>query len=909
MKIEKFAAPAALIAVAGLACTALATNTNETEPNDNKAGANPVVGMVSGDTITGTTTGTSTTTAGAASSDNFRIKTAPAPLGIYRHQLVITTTTAGHTGTIRGLNQTGATAAPWNGSSVGTIGTTDTTVQSTSTATTPARANVWFGFGKEEEVFYRVTGGTATTAPFVATLTDTPVTPVSGPSAIIAGPVTITTIGQTTEDTDFWLYDSNFNAILGAGCDDESTNGGGTGATAEGILTRTLTPGTYYLAVSRYNLSNNQASPCDDDFRIGSVLDFPNAVLCTSTTTTAADLDVSIGGNIVTLVGAASTGYDVKFVQFTVIPQTAPTPPVGAGNAAPGTASNCGTATSLLTVAVTPGANPATTAHTVTVDLSAIGGSSTQSFYDDGTNGDVTGGDSTFSYTATVASGTTAGAKSLPFVVASTAPDVRSSNGSMGLTVTDCPPPVPPCPAGTSVVQGTMLDSVAAVGGGNGIATNTVSGLGNINAIRVSGMAEEINEATYASELRIRVTTPAGNFYDFSFTANTAFPILDDYLSEPGLELLVPLQSGDGLWSVEAWESFDDSGVDATWHGVCVTAANVSTPPTVSNVAWSVSPISGTVGGPFSNNTSLLTANVGPGSQPASTGLAASVDLSALGGSATQAMYDDGTHGDVTGGDGVYSYAFTANGTTPVGTFATTVTASDAELRSATGSANLTVGSVTNLGALTGASAVLQADDSAIGVGEIRWFSFSLPCDVNAANTHYFDLDTDGSVISDTELALYDAAGTMLATDDDGGTGLKSLLTFGTGSGALYDGIAANGVDGAVLAAGNYYLAVGEYNSTFANGFVVTGGDAAGTFDINLHTNLSCGPVCDSIDFNHDDLFPDTADIDDFLSVFSGGPCSNDPNCGDIDFNNDDLFPDTADIDALLSVFSGGPCF
>jgi hypothetical protein len=66
--------------------------------------------------------------------------------------------------------------------------------------------------------------------------------------------------------------------------------------------------------------------------------------------------------------------------------------------------------------------------------------------------------------------------------------------------------------------------------------------------------------------------------------------------------------------------------------------------------------------------------------------------------------------------------------------------------------------------------------------------------------------------------------------------------------------------------------------------------------------------ICDSIDFNNDGLFPDTADIDDFLSVFSGGPCSNDPNCGDIDFNNDGLFPDTLDIDSLLSVFSGGAC-
>jgi hypothetical protein len=68
------------------------------------------------------------------------------------------------------------------------------------------------------------------------------------------------------------------------------------------------------------------------------------------------------------------------------------------------------------------------------------------------------------------------------------------------------------------------------------------------------------------------------------------------------------------------------------------------------------------------------------------------------------------------------------------------------------------------------------------------------------------------------------------------------------------------------------------------------------------------GSACDSIDFNNDGLFPDTQDIDDFLSVFGGGPCSNDPNCNDIDFNNDGLFPDTLDIDSLLSVFGGGDC-
>ncbi len=72
--------------------------------------------------------------------------------------------------------------------------------------------------------------------------------------------------------------------------------------------------------------------------------------------------------------------------------------------------------------------------------------------------------------------------------------------------------------------------------------------------------------------------------------------------------------------------------------------------------------------------------------------------------------------------------------------------------------------------------------------------------------------------------------------------------------------------------------------------------------------NLTISSIgCDAVDFNNDGLFPDTADIDDFLLVFSGGTCSTGL-CGDIDFNNDGLFPDTTDIDSLLSVFSGGPC-
>jgi hypothetical protein len=69
-------------------------------------------------------------------------------------------------------------------------------------------------------------------------------------------------------------------------------------------------------------------------------------------------------------------------------------------------------------------------------------------------------------------------------------------------------------------------------------------------------------------------------------------------------------------------------------------------------------------------------------------------------------------------------------------------------------------------------------------------------------------------------------------------------------------------------------------------------------------------PVCDSLDFNNDGIFPDNQDLVDLISVFAGGPCSTDPfpGCNDIDFNNDGIFPDNADITAYVIAFGGGPC-
>jgi hypothetical protein len=116
---------------------------------------------------------------------------------------------------------------------------------------------------------------------------------------------------------------------------------------------------------------------------------------------------------------------------------------------------------------------------------------------------------------------------------------------------------------------------------------------------------------------------------------------------------------------------------------------------------------------------------------------------------------------------------------------------------------------------------------------------------------------------------------------------------------------------------------------TFTGGpFDVTGTLAAGTYSVEVFAqsnartgqtpnadpmvvtitwNLDPLPACGDLDFNNDSLMPDTTDLDDFLSVFSGGPCST-GDCDSVDFNGDGLLPDSADIDAFLRVFSGGEC-
>ncbi|MEP7213874.1 MAG: DNA/RNA non-specific endonuclease [Acidobacteriota bacterium] len=72
----------------------------------------------------------------------------------------------------------------------------------------------------------------------------------------------------------------------------------------------------------------------------------------------------------------------------------------------------------LLKVTVIPATTPPSTSVTVVGNLTAIGGASNQTFFDDGTNGDVTPGDNVYSYLATVPADTAGGVKLVVAVAA-----------------------------------------------------------------------------------------------------------------------------------------------------------------------------------------------------------------------------------------------------------------------------------------------------------------------------------------------------------------------------------------------------------------------------------------------------------------------------------------------------------
>ncbi|MFO0491478.1 MAG: hypothetical protein ACK51T_03500, partial [bacterium] len=159
-----------------------------------------------------------------------------------------------------------------------------------------------------------------------------------------------------------------------------------------------------------------------------------------------------------------------------------------------------------------------------------------------------------------------------------------------------------------------------------------------------------------------------------------------------------------------------------------------------------------------------------------------------------------------------------------------------------------------------GAEAVTTRTHTVVNGNDAKWYSFAIAGEVNATNTFYVDIDTEGTGpgvaptmgnFVDTEIGLYSSIGALLGNDDDSGSDRRSALSFGSTTpvrpavptGTSVVDVARNGRNGRLIA-GTYYLAVSTYNtSDFSLTLPTTRAASTGDRVVNVRTNLP-GNAC-----------------------------------------------------------------
>ncbi len=152
-----------------------------------------------------------------------------------------------------------------------------------------------------------------------------------------------------------------------------------------------------------------------------------------------------------------------------------------------------------------------------------------------------------------------------------------------------------------------------------------------------------------------------------------------------------------------------------------------------------------------------------------------------------------------------------------------------------------------NMGVLPGDGSIVSAAGSHVA-GGLDFFEIELSAALNPAsgylNVQTYDPLTGDNM--DTEMALFDSAGILVALDDDGQAsgfgGLYSMLSFGAADPLAPGGSDANaGEDGATLAAGAYTVVVGGYDTNFEDLTIgsshiseVVGGSSEGDYGIDF---------------------------------------------------------------------------
>jgi hypothetical protein len=367
----------------------------------------------------------------------------------------------------------------------------------------------------------------------------------------------------------------------------------------------------------------------------------------------------------------------------TIVTHTAPT---GTGSATPGTVAPG--AIAKLTVNVTPGTNPTSTGITVTGDLTAIGGSSSQSFTDNG--------DNSFSYSPTVAASTADGNKSIPIAMADA--QGASSQASIALNVA------------TPFVAPSVKISQVYGGGGNSGATytNDFVELFNSGATAVDVSKWSVQEASATSSTwSVAPICPSGNCF---IQPGHYFLVWESAGTGTSVQVLPPAADAVGTATVSATSAkfalmanttqlvatcptgqivdfvgyggancsetqpapvltnttadirigngcTDTDNNSADFLSVTPIPRNSASPPHACGDGSTLQALGlASPTGPERGGLITLLVRVTPpaGAPPAAYSISA--NLSSISGSASQTFVDDGTNGDASAGDNTFSY-------------------------------------------------------------------------------------------------------------------------------------------------------------------------------------------------------------------------------------------------------------
>ncbi len=397
-----------------------------------------------------------------------------------------------------------------------------------------------------------------------------------------------------------------------------------------------------------------------------------------------------------------------------------PTNPSGTGLATPNAVAAGGS--TLLNVAVTPGTLPASTDLTVACDLTAIDGLNPTTFTDAGSNN--------FTYTATVDAATSIGSKTLPCTIRDG--QARSGSASIALNVLDYVP-----------VPDDVVISQVYGGGGNSGATykNDFIELFNrsANTINLAGWSVQYgpsNNTNWTGTTTLSGAIQPGHYYliqeaaGTGGTVNLPTPDASGSIAMSATNAKVVLvnnstilpagcPSGSNIMDLVGFGTAPCSETSPTAALTNTTAAirkgagatdtnnnladfNIGTPIPHNSSGNPFGYGVASPGAPFPGTSVLLTVVVIPGYLPPSTGLAVSCDLTAIGGSATQALFDDGTNGDVTPNNNTFSYLATVASNTASGAKSLTCAITDAQSRPASVTIGFSVGVILPIGTVNG---------------------------------------------------------------------------------------------------------------------------------------------------------------------------------------------------------------